>query len=319
MQNPLLFKPVYKSYIWGGTRIAEKYGRAGTPAVCAESWEVSGHPDGESVVAEGPHAGQTLAALVTKFGAALVGTKAPDPKKFPLLFKLIDAKDRLSVQVHPSNASAPLTGGAPKTEMWYVLGSRPGACLYAGLDGDADEASLRKAIAAGRADALLNRYQVGPGEAFYIPGGLVHAIGAGCLIYEIQQSSNTTYRLYDWNRKGADGKGRPLHVEEAMKTIDWDLPAPKARHAGACGVSDASVVTCRFFCLRRIQLREVRQVPLDGTTFHVLFTESGAARVTANGESVTLKAGTSCLVPAAAGAYTLEPVNGNAIVLRTTL
>lgn len=320
MKTPLVFNPVYRDNVWGGERIAALYHRENTPKPCAESWEISGHPAGPGVVASGQYAGRTLADLAEEFGADLVGTACPEPKKFPLLFKIIDANDFLSVQVHPDNKSAKTIGGEPKTEMWYVLGAQPGAHIYAGLDGDANPDNFRKAVDQGRAQALLNRYQVAAGDAFYIPGGLVHAIGPGCLIYEIQQSSDTTYRIYDWNRRNLDGSpARELHLEKGLATIDWSLPAPKPRHTGVGLVSDASVVTCRFFCLKKLLLREERNVAMDGRSFHALFVEKGGATVRCGCECVRLAAGSSCLVPASAGAYALKPEGASAVVLRTTL
>jgi len=319
---PLAFKPVYKDYIWGGCRIPALYGRTGAPAVCAESWEISAHPDGESVVAAGPFAGRGLAGLAAEFGPALTGTRAPDPARFPLLFKLIDARDRLSVQVHPNNGNAALTGGEPKTEMWVVLNRAPGASLYAGLAAGATPASLRAALADGSAAAQLARLAVEPGQALFIPGGLVHAIGAGCLIYEVQQNSNTTYRLFDWGRAGTDGKPRKLHIEESFRTIDWSLPPPQmvtpaeSRRDGANRWSD--VVSCDFFTLRKLDLRAPQTSATDGTSFHALFVAAGRATVTAGGTSVALAAGSSALVPADAQGYTLTP-EASATLFITTL
>jgi mannose-6-phosphate isomerase len=322
IRTPLVFSPVYKDYLWGGHRIPDTYGRAGAPAVCAESWEISAHPDGESVVATGPFAGRGLAGLAAEFGAALLGTGAPDPARFPLLFKLIDARDRLSVQVHPNAASAALTGGEPKTEMWVVLDRDPGASLYAGLAEGVTPASLRAALADGSAASQLVRLPVEPGQALFIPGGLVHAIGAGCLIYEVQQNSNTTYRLFDWKRAGADGKPRPLHIEESFKTIDWALRPPRMATPAANGGDGANrwsdVVSCGFFTVRKLELEGKQQVAADGTSFHALFVTSGRISVTAGGERVTLGAGASALIPAAAAGYTLEP-DATATLLITTL
>ena len=221
LSTPLLFRPVYKDYIWGGDRIPAAYSRGDAPGRCAESWEIAAHPDGDSVVAHGPFAGRTLSALTAEYGAALTGTRAPDPTRFPLLFKLIDAREKLSVQVHPSDATAGLTGGEPKTEMWYVLDRTGGATLYAGLRDGVTPAALRAALADGTAKHCLTEHPATPGQAIFIPGGLVHAIGDGCLIYEVQQNSNTTYRLYDWDRVGADGTPRALHVGQSFKVIDW--------------------------------------------------------------------------------------------------
>lgn len=319
--TPLIFKPVYKDYLWGGSRILAAYGRTGAPAVCAESWEIAAHPDGESIVAAGPFTGRGLAGLVTEFGPALLGTRAPDATRFPLLFKLIDARDRLSVQVHPNNANAGLTGGEPKTEMWVVLDRSPGASLYAGLAEGATPASLRSALADGTAASQLVRLPVEPGQALFLPGGLVHAIGAGCLIYEVQQNSNTTYRLFDWDRTGADGKPRQLHIEESFKTIDWALRPPRmvtpvaSSHDGANRWSE--VVSCDFFTLRRLDLAEPCRVAADETTFHALFIAAGRVTVSANGARVTLSAGSSALVPAAATGYTLTPDMVSTVLVTT--
>ncbi len=319
--TPLLFAPVYKDYIWGGSRIPAVYGRRGAPAVCAESWEISAHTDGPSVVLSGPCAGERLSDLSARFGAALTGTRAPDPHRFPLLFKLIDARDRLSVQVHPNNANAARTGGEPKTEMWYVLDRAPGASLYAGLKEGVTPEALRAALAAGAAEECLVRLPVERGQALFIPGGLVHAIGAGCLVYEVQQNSNTTYRLYDWNRTGADGKPRALHIEESFKTIDWSLCPPRMRapvSRGACGRNLWSdVVSCEFFNLRRLDFEEALTVPVDGASFHALFVEKGRASVSAGGETVDLPAGASALIPAAATGYTLTPKTASTVLVTT--
>ncbi len=318
---PLVFRPVYKDYLWGGIRIPATYKRTGTPAVCAESWEISAHPDGESVVASGPFAGRGLAGLTAEFGSALIGKQAPEPARFPLLFKLIDARDRLSVQVHPNNENAERTGGEPKTEMWVVLDRTPGASLYAGLAEGVTPAVLRTALADGTAAAQLVRLEVEPGQALFIPGGLVHAIGAGCLIYEVQQNSNTTYRLFDWNRTGADGKPRPLHIDESFKTIDWSLPAPQMVEPVPSDTDGTNrwsdVISCDFFTLRKLELAAPQKVAADGTTFHVLFATSGCVTITAGGERVTLNAGTSALIPADACEFTLSPETASTLLVTT--
>ncbi len=318
---PLAFKPVYKGYMWGGNRLAEIYGRTGAPQICAESWEIAARPDGESVVETGPFAGRGLTELAAAYGAALTGTRAHDPHRFPLLFKVIDARDRLSVQVHPNAENAGLAGGEPKTEMWVVLDRAPDATLYAGLAEGATPASLRRSLADGTAAAQLVEHPVEPGEALFIPGGLVHAIGAGCLIYEVQQNSNTTYRLFDWNRAGADGQPRPLHVEESFKTIDWSLPAPQMiapADEAETGTGWSEVVACDYFNVRRLDVKGPLDVVLDGSSFHALFVTAGAAAVSAGGERVALRTGQSALVPADAGAYRLEP-DAAARLLVTTL
>lgn len=316
-QVPLIFHPVYKDYIWGGHRISEVYARRNTPAICAESWEVSAHPEGTSVVAQGRFAGRRLDDLAAEFGVRLMGTRVTDGSRFPLLFKLIDARDQLSVQVHPNTANAALTAGDPKTEMWYVLDRTVGARLYAGLRTGVTPETLRGALTAGTADQCLVELAVSPGEALFIPGGLVHAIGSGCLIYEVQQSSNTTYRLYDWNRVGTDGKPRPLHIEESFKTIDWTLCPPKMVTGQSLGIW-TEMIACPFFTLRKLALSGTLHVPVDGTSFHVLFVEKGPVRLVSGGVDVTLDTGMSVLIPADAEQFELQS-DAEACLLVTTL
>jgi len=319
---PLAFAPVYKDYLWGGARIPKRFGRQNTPQVCAESWEISAHPDGQSTVVSGRFAGQSLSELVGTYGRDLVGSRAPVPNCFPLLFKLIDARDRLSVQVHPNNANAHLTQGEPKTEMWVVLDRTPDAGLYAGLIPGTTPESLRRALENGTAERQLVRLEIEPGQALFIPGGLVHAIGAGCLIYEVQQNSNTTYRLFDWNRKGTDGKPRKLHIDESFMSIDWSLRPPSMQQPTPLAPSGRNawfaVVACPYFTLRKLVLNEPLSIPLNGESFHALFSEAGRVSVSAGDESVVLDAGASCLIPAGAGSYTLLP-EGTASLLVTTL
>ena len=315
MKTPLTFIPVYKDYIWGGDRLSKQFHRVGTPTPCAESWEISAHPDGTSIVAQGKYAGRSLADLAVEFGAVLMGTKTPDPTRFPLLFKLIDARDKLSVQVHPNNANAVLTHGEPKTEMWYVLDRVQGSSLYAGLRKGTTPDVLRAALSDGTADKCLTEVQVNPGDAIFIPGGLVHAIGDGCLIYEVQQNSNTTYRLYDWNRVAADGKSRPLHIEESFKTIEWDN-ARMRECANARIANFKALVSCTFFQVGKLALAGCTSITHDGTTFTALFVENGNISVEAGGETVQLTKGMSCLIPAAAHKFTLS---GNASLIITTL
>ena len=190
----------------------------------SEAWEISGHPSSPSVVAEGAFAGRTLDDIAAEFGRAFMGERAPSATSFPLLFKVIDARSRLSVQVHPSEATQPLTGGEPKTEMWRVIsGSGP---IFAGLKPGTTSETVAENVQSGRFEESLVRHQARPGLTLFIPGGLVHAIGEDVVLYEVQQSSNTTFRLYDWGRVDANGKPRELHVASALKAIDYTLPTP---------------------------------------------------------------------------------------------
>ena len=320
---PLLFEPVYKDSIWGGTRIGSVFHRDNAPPVCAESWEVSTHADGPSLVTNGPFAGQTLADMAQRYGTALVGRLAPDPSCFPLLFKIIDARACLSVQVHPNAATAARYGGAPKTEMWTVLDCEPNTSLFAGFNPGVTAETLRRALSKKTVAACLAELPTRPGDALYIPGGQVHAIGAGCLIYEVQQTSNTTYRLYDWDRLGQNGRPRQLHIEQALTHIDWTLPAPVlTRGTPLPGTHPLNtwtdILTTPHFHLRRLWLKAPETLVSDASSFQVLFVCSGTATAAVDGSTVDLPCGTSCLIPAAATPCLLSPCK-SAEVLLTTL
>ncbi|MFZ4395704.1 MAG: type I phosphomannose isomerase catalytic subunit [Kiritimatiellia bacterium] len=320
---PLLFAPVYKEHPWGGQCLAARYGRTGTPTICGESWEISAHVDGLSVVANGPLAGQTLNTLTEQLGAALTGTRATHPHRFPLLFKLIDARENLSVQVHPNDDNASLTGGEPKTEAWYVVDRTPGALLFGGFKPGTTSDTFRQAMAQGVAPQQLFHLDVEPGDALFIPGGLVHAIGAGALIYEVQQSSNTTYRLFDWGRLDAAGHPRPLHLDQAFQVINPGLPEPRIIRTPVSS-ADAhnpwqDVLSCRYFALRHLELHREACIQPGGLSFHALFILDGAVTLVAGKTVVPLSPGMSCLVPAGVPAFSLQPSSRTASLLVTTL
>ena len=230
---PLTFRPNIHTALWG-----------------RESWEISGHSSSPSVVAEGPLAGRTLEELAAD---------AHDARRFPLLFKVIDARDRLSVQVHPNESTRELTGGEPKTEMWHVLGGK--GPIFAGLKPGTTPAMVEEDVRTGCFEEALARHDAREGLTLFIPGGLVHAIGEDVRIYEVQQSSNTTYRLYDWGRVGADGKPRQLHVAESLKSIDFSLPVPAARIA----------VTCPFFEFRPVESQGALEIARNPETFTAVY------------------------------------------------
>jgi mannose-6-phosphate isomerase len=221
--KPLRFRPIFKEYVWGGRRLGTVLGKPiGDADRYAESWEIVDHGADQSVVADGPLAGTTLHELVTKHGAELFGRHHPQ-RQFPLLLKFLDAQLTLSVQVHPNDSqgarlSPPDLG---KTEAWVVLAAEPGSKIYAGLNPGVDRARLEREIAAGTSDACLHQFEPRVGDCVFLEAGTVHALGAGLLIAEIQQASNTTFRLFDWNRVDRDGRPRQLHVEESLDTIDF--------------------------------------------------------------------------------------------------
>ncbi len=307
---PLTFTPVYRDYVWGGDRIARRFGRTDTPAVCAESWEIADRPEGMSVVASGHLAGEALDGLVRTMGARLVGTAAK-PGPFPLLIKILDAADRTSFQVHPSDDHAAIVDGEPKTEMWYALPGSEGG-VWAGFRTSVEGPDvLDRAIRGGVLEQLLSYVPLRPGDAVFIPGGRAHAIGAGCLLLEIQQNSDTTYRVFDWGRQGEGGKPRPLHLEQAMKVIRWDdlgarpLRPRKVEETEAYRRSEIHV--CPHFSIHRLELSAPARFEGDPRSFRALFVEKGSLCAEGGGEALELPAGTTCLLPAALGECRLVP------------
>ncbi len=219
------FEPIYQTRVWGGRLLEDQFGRQlpdpGAPF--GESWEIAARPEADSRVISGPLAGRTLSQLWAdpELRLSLFGPDAPDEERFPLLCKIIDARDTLSIQVHPPAALAAEMGGEPKSEVWYIARAEPGAKLYVGIRHGVDEGIFREAVESGRADRCVHAIPVQADQHIFIPSGRLHAIGAGLLIYEIQQNSDSTYRVYDWNRPGIDGKPRQLHVEESLRCIDF--------------------------------------------------------------------------------------------------
>jgi mannose-6-phosphate isomerase len=321
MQNklyPLLFHPVYKDYPWGGSRIPETYNRNQPDGIYAESWEISDHDDGMSIVSNGPFEGRTIREVLQKFPAEIMGSRV-DGTKFPLLIKLIDAKQKLSVQVHPNDQTAAEFGGEAKTEMWYLLGDNP-TQVYCGLNKGVTKESFLKAVEEGTSGDTMRVVPVEKDSAVFVRGGRIHAIAEGCFILEIQQNSNTTYRIYDWGRLGNDGKPRELHIEQAVDVINWDdndnpLAEPRLLSETET-LTHLEVLRCEYFQLEKLIYSAPVEVALNGETFHALFVSEGEAVVEWNGDSLTAPAGTSVLVPAALQSYTLA---GRATVLRTTI
>ena len=316
---PLRFAPCYKTFVWGGDRLAQHFGRSGLPAACGESWELSAHPDGGGPLLNGPLAGATLADLARRFRRDLLGARAPEPDRFPLLFKIIDAQASLSVQVHPTREAARRLGSESKSESWHLLGAAPGARLYAGLARGTTPEQLRAALAAGTVESLLVPHPATPGGTLHIPAGLVHAIGAGCLVYEVQQSANTTYRLHDWNRVDASGRPRPLHVEESLAAIDWSLPVPRVEPPRETPDAWQTCSATADFTLRRARLTRPWRFAPAGESFQVLFAAEGAGELQAGTYCEPLAAGESLLVPACVADYTFAPRAPGATLLVTTL
>lgn len=303
MLYPFQFKPIFKTYLWGGRHLDTIFHKAVPPTgPVAESWEIVDRADDNSVVANGPLAGKTLRWLMDNHGPELLG-RAPTWKgRFPLLVKILDARESLSLQVHPSNETAEEFGGEPKTEMWHLVHADPGASLAVGLKRGVTKTQFAAALKDGTVERCFHHVPVKPGDTMFVPGGRVHAIGAGCTLFEIQQNSDTTYRVYDWNRRGPDGKLRELHIEQAIKTINFEDHEPSlAKPKGAV------LVECPFFTAERHELTSSREDRCDGTSFHILAGVSGQAKVIAGSFTESLGTGEFLLLPATLGAYRIEP------------
>jgi mannose-6-phosphate isomerase len=239
------------------------------------------------------------------------------------LVKIIDSKESLSVQVHPNDENAAALGGEAKTEMWYVLGAKSGAKVFAGLKPHTNRPIFEKALHGLSLERMLVAIPAVADEAIFVPGGRAHSIGKGCLLLEVQQNSNTTYRVHDWGRVGKDGKPRELHVEQALRAIDWSdrgqarFTAGKAVQTGANSLR--KVLECKYFQVERLDLGEVMQLENDGGSFHAFFTVSGSVTIEAGGIAVKAPAGVSSLLAASVRRYTLAPESGAARVLRISL
>ena len=255
-----------------------------------ERWLVSAHPSAMSVVNGGPFAGRRLDDLAELFGADLLGSRACG--RFPLLIKEIDARRRLSVQVHPNETTCRTIGGEPKTEMWHVLASEPGGALFVGVRPGIGPDDLELAVEDGSVEDIILRHEAIPGESAFIPGGLVHALGDGVRVFEVQQSSNTTYRLYDWGRTDADGRPRPLHVHEGLAAADL----------GALPVTARGELACPFFRLTPMTVRGTCGVPADPDSFRVLFAAHGGFSLETEAGCMDVPEGGAVLVPAVAAA-----------------
>lgn len=300
---PLRFHPVFRDYLWGGRNLALRLNKPiPESGIWAESWEIVDHPDHDSVVASGRLSGEKLGRLVQQKSVWLLGRHAPQDR-FPLLLKYLDCQNVLSVQVHPDDQYArrmtpPDLG---KTEAWYIVEAAPDAVIYAGLKSGIDREQLKYAIEQGRTEECLHKIVPTAGDCLFIPAGTVHALGAGLLVAEIQQASNTTFRLFDWKRVGADGKSRPLHVEQALQTIDFSLGPSTLQQAVATDEPGRQrLVSCDKFVLDRIAI--CAELAIGGDErFHILTVPEGAVTLQFKGGVERLSCGESVLLPAAVG------------------
>jgi mannose-6-phosphate isomerase len=313
---PLRFRPILRRYLWGGRRLESSLGKSLPPGNdWAESWEISDHGTDQSIVEFGHLAGTTLHELVSRNGPALLGRHHPQPS-FPLLLKFLDGQQTLSLQVHPDDALASRLDppDAGKTEAWFVVEALPGSVIYAGLKPGVDRSQLLAAIQQGICKDCLNAFPASVGDCVFLPARTVHALGAGILVAEIQQSSDTTFRLFDWNRLGADGRPRPLHTDKGLDVVDFDRgPVMPVRPRATDRPQVKRYVECDKFVWDRFDFDSPLSAGGDKRC-HILTVLQGAVRIEGDPADTTLPRGETALLPASLGRVQLTP-QGRTILL----
>ena len=305
---PIKLKPAFKDYLWGGTRLRDDFGKDCDFDKIAESWELSCHKDGNSVVADGEFAGLTLAQYIEKEGKSVLGTNCEKFENFPILIKLIDAKDNLSVQVHPNNEYAQrVEGEYGKTEMWYVVDCDEGSSLLYGFKHNITKEEFRERIENNTLLEVTNSVPVKKGDVFFIEAGTLHAIGKGILIAEIQQNSNTTYRIYDYGRVGADGKPRQLHIDKAVDVTNLcpAKPYPQSEPVDMGGWTKKRLAKCEYFTVDVINVDTSAALEADKSSFVNIVLDGGCALSSEGNDAVELKKGDSVFIPAGLGKFEL--------------
>jgi len=326
---PLVFAPIYHGKMWGGTQIKEFLKRDDIPELkdpLGESWELVDREDEQSVVTNGPLKGATITQLVKNYGKSLLGSKYVGGR-FPLLVKIIDASERLSLQVHPDEqACARIGDGAePKTEMWYILNAQKNAKIMAGVNPRSTKQKVLSTMHGAEVENELQVFESTTGDAYFISSGTLHAIGEGNLVLEIQQNSDTTYRVSDWGRVDKDGNPRELHVEKALESINY-INRNSPRVPGVSGVVEHNrkfpiVNRCRFFSVDDLRLiGEWNENTTTSGSFHLISCVNKPIRISSDENNVDLSPGQTCLIPANLGAYRILPIEpGTTNVLKTTL
>jgi mannose-6-phosphate isomerase len=317
MLYPFVFEPIFRPMVWGGEKIPAYKGVTTDVERIGESWEISAYGDKISVVANGPLAGRDLNSLVKEFKAELVGEHvyANTGDEFPLLIKFIDALNDLSIQVHPNNEMAARVHGANangKTEMWYVIAADPGAALYSGLKEAITPDDYTRMVADGTITDALMRYEVQPGDVFFLPAGRIHAICSGCFIAEIQQTSDLTYRIWDYGRLGLDGKPRQLHTELARQAIDYKVYPEGYKTAYKHELNkEVVLISCPYFTTSLFDLTKPLKKSLkDIDSFLVVMVLEGNGALECMGSTIDLRQGTTVLIPASAESLRFKTETG---------
>jgi mannose-6-phosphate isomerase len=306
---PLTFRPVFKERVWGGRELERLYGKQLPPStVIGESWEISDRPGDASVVANGPLAGKDLRWLMENHAREILGgAKATPEGRFPLLCKILDAREKLSLQVHPPADKAAELKGEPKTEMWFIADATPDACLYVGLKRGVTRAEFEKKISDGSVADCFHRIPVKAGDTMFLPSGRVHAIGDGLVIFEIQQNSDTTYRVFDWNRMGLDGKPREMHVAQSLASIDFNDFEPRLVETKPILLVEPrptyklrNLVQDPLFNVHEMTVATSEFILMKGGTMRIIAVVTGTVRVHCAGckSPVEVLPGQFCLLPA---------------------
>jgi mannose-6-phosphate isomerase len=324
---PLTFEPVYKRYTWGGRKLESLLGRTIPSGPVAESWEISAHPQGPTRVVDGPLAGRTLGEVQDELGALLLGSRnseAVASGRFPLLVKLLDANEWLSVQVHPSDEYAlARASDQGKTEMWLVLEAEEEAEIILGFKAEVDRERFVRAIDDNRIVDLLHRNPARRDDVFFVPPGTIHAIGPGNFLVEIQQTSNVTYRVYDWDRPPSKESPRPLHLTEALEVLDFGLGevgALEPRQIGGDGSTRELLVRCPYFSTERLELEPGASYPglCDGTTFEIWAVLSGRVLLESATGALDRSVVSWFLLPASLGSFTVRAEETSTLLRVTT-
>ncbi len=304
MLYPFIFRPIFKDRIWGGRELERLYTKKIPAGNIGEAWEISDRPGDASVIANGKFAGKDLRWLMENHAAEILGDAKPAAAgRFPLLCKILDAREKLSLQVHPPASKAKALNGEPKTEMWFIADAAPGASLYVGLKRGVTRAEFEKKIADGSVADCFHKIPVRAGDAMFLPSGRVHAIGDGLVIFEIQQNSDTTYRVFDWNRVGLDGKPRELHVAQSLASIDFNDFEPKLvpeNFRPAPNFKFRQLVEDPLFNVQELVFENAGSVKPTGHYLRIIAVTKGAASIT-DGDSgilIELKPGQFALIPA---------------------
>lgn len=304
---PIKFTPIYKERIWGGNNLKRIFGRE-LPSNCiGESWELCSHSNGTSIVVNGSLAGKTLQELMVEYKEGIMGNKYANTNNFPLLIKIIDANENLSIQVHPEDEYAyRVEGEAGKTEAWYVANAKADAKIVYGLKENVTKENFIKAVETNTVGDIVKMVPVKAGDMVFVPAGIIHALLDGVMVYEVQQNSDTTYRVYDYNRVGDDGKSRELHTEKAIEVINF-------KEQPSCDFNGGSI-NCQYFSMEKLRIQGVK-IEKTEDQFIIYCVTAGTGEIVYEGLVETLHAGDTVLIPACLGDFVIR---GNVEVLKIT-